>query len=98
MNIRLRDFKVKSNIVPIVVPGSKSESNRLLILKAWHPSITIENLSTAVDTVNLKKTLTLPIDNIVDVHHAGTAMRFLTAYFSAQDNIKVTLTGSGRMQ
>ena len=98
MNIRLRDFKVKSNTVPIVVPGSKSESNRLLILKAWHPSITIENLSTAVDTVNLKKALTLPIDNIVDVHHAGTAMRFLTAYFSAQDNIKVTLTGSGRMQ
>ncbi len=98
MNIRLRDFIVKPNPTPIQVPGSKSESNRLLILKAWHPSITIENLSSAVDTLNLKKALTLPIDNIVDVHHAGTAMRFLTAYFSAQHGCKITLTGSGRMQ
>ena len=34
----------------------------------------------------------------IDVHHAGTAMRFLTAYFAAQDGFEVQLTGSSRMK
>lgn len=34
----------------------------------------------------------------VDIHHAGTAMRFLTAYFSSQEGKQVVLTGSQRMQ
>lgn len=34
----------------------------------------------------------------VDIHHAGTAMRFLTAYFASQEGKHVTLTGSERMQ
>jgi 3-phosphoshikimate 1-carboxyvinyltransferase len=37
-------------------------------------------------------------DTIVDIHHAGTAMRFLTAYFSIQGDREVTLTGSSRMK
>jgi len=35
---------------------------------------------------------------VVDIHHAGTAMRFLTAYFAIQENKEVMLTGSQRMQ
>jgi 3-phosphoshikimate 1-carboxyvinyltransferase len=35
---------------------------------------------------------------LVDVHHAGTAMRFLTAYFAIQENREVVLTGSARMK
>ena len=34
---------------------------------------------------------------VVDIHHAGTAMRFLTSYFASQEGKKVTLTGSKRM-
>lgn len=34
----------------------------------------------------------------VDIHHAGTAMRFLTAYFASQEGKQVVLTGSQRMQ
>jgi len=34
---------------------------------------------------------------IVDIHHAGTAMRFLTGYFASQEGKEVTLTGSQRM-
>ncbi|NNF31853.1 MAG: 3-phosphoshikimate 1-carboxyvinyltransferase, partial [Flavobacteriaceae bacterium] len=34
----------------------------------------------------------------VDIHHAGTAMRFLTAYFAAQEGKEVVLTGSERMK
>lgn len=35
---------------------------------------------------------------IVDIHHAGTAMRFLTAYFASKEGADITLTGSERMQ
>jgi len=37
-------------------------------------------------------------ENTIDVHHAGTAMRFLTAYFAIQENREVVITGSSRMQ
>jgi 3-phosphoshikimate 1-carboxyvinyltransferase len=33
---------------------------------------------------------------VVDIHHAGTAMRFLTAFF-ADEGREVVLTGSQRM-
>ena len=36
--------------------------------------------------------------NVIDIHHAGTAMRFLTAYFAMQERREVTLTGSSRMK
>lgn len=40
----------------------------------------------------------LQIENgVVDIHHAGTAMRFLTGYFASQEGKEVTLTGSKRM-
>lgn len=35
---------------------------------------------------------------IKDIHHAGTAMRFLTAYFAVQEGKEVVLTGSSRMK
>ena len=98
MIIRLADFNIQSNKQPIHVPGSKSESNRLLILKALFPSIEIENISTAVDTIKLQQALFVPFDGIIDIHHAGTAMRFLTAFFAAKDGCNIILTGSGRMQ
>jgi 3-phosphoshikimate 1-carboxyvinyltransferase len=36
-------------------------------------------------------------EGIVDIHHAGTAMRFLTAFFATRQGREVTLTGSKRM-
>ena len=39
-----------------------------------------------------------PIIDVIDVHHAGTAMRFLTAFFSIQEGNEVVLTGSSRMK
>jgi 3-phosphoshikimate 1-carboxyvinyltransferase len=35
---------------------------------------------------------------IVDIHHAGTAMRFLTSYYSIQEGKTTILTGSKRMK
>jgi len=81
----------------IVLTGSKSESNRLLVLQALYPNISIKNLSSSDDTVALLRGLEKQ-SGTIDVHHAGTAMRFLTAYFAANAGSEVILTGSKRMQ
>jgi 3-phosphoshikimate 1-carboxyvinyltransferase len=81
----------------IAVTGSKSESNRLLVLQALYPNLAIENLSASDDTVVLSKGLKVQ-NGTVDIHHAGTAMRFLTAYFAGKEGAEIILTGSTRMQ
>lgn len=81
----------------ILIGGSKSESNRLLILQALFPSLQINNLSNSDDTVLLQQALNSS-SLIKDIHHAGTAMRFLTAYYASQTGVEVLLTGSERMK
>lgn len=82
----------------ILIPGSKSESNRLLIINRLYSNpIRIHNLSTADDTRMVMDALNSDAEKI-DIGHAGTAMRFLTAYFSICENRKVILTGSDRMK
>jgi len=81
----------------ITITGSKSESNRLLLLKALYPELEIENVSNSDDSKVMQKAL-VSTANTIDVHHAGTAMRFLTAYFACQNGREVTLTGSQRMK
>jgi 5-enolpyruvylshikimate-3-phosphate synthase len=79
------------------VSGSKSESNRLLILQSLFPGISLNNLSNSDDTRYLGKALESNAE-LIDISHAGTAMRFLTAYFSSREGREVVLTGSDRMQ
>jgi len=81
----------------VFISGSKSQSNRLLILQALYGNIYIENLSDADDVLFMKKALESD-QNLIDIHHSGTAMRFLTAYFSIQKDKEITLTGSLRMK
>ena len=81
----------------IQITGSKSESNRMLLLQALYPDIRIRNLSNSHDSSVMQKALASG-QEVVDIHHAGTAMRFLTAYFSIQDGRETVLTGSSRMQ
>lgn len=85
--------KIQTNIK---ITGSKSESNRLLLLQALHPNIEISNVSNSDDAQVMAKGLEIS-NGEVDIHHAGTAMRFLTAYFASQENKEVVLTGSKRM-
>ncbi|MEX0272852.1 MAG: 3-phosphoshikimate 1-carboxyvinyltransferase [Flavobacteriaceae bacterium] len=80
----------------IGITGSKSESNRLLLLQALYPHISIRNLSNSDDAQAMGKGVGT-IKGEVDIHHAGTAMRFLTGYFASQEGKSVTLTGSKRM-
>lgn len=81
----------------ILLPGSKSESNRMLILQALSKgAIQVGNLSEAKDTVILNRLLRSR-DETLDAGHAGTAFRFLTAFLSFRPRDHV-LTGSARMK
>lgn len=97
MNLKLEKSILNGASSVIKITGSKSESNRLLLLQALYPEINIHNLSNSDDTVFMQKALSSD-SNSIDVHHAGTAMRFLTAYFSNQVNKVFTITGSQRMK
>jgi 3-phosphoshikimate 1-carboxyvinyltransferase len=79
------------------ITGSKSESNRGLILQALYPKLKLENISNSDDTQVLQESLKKGA-GLIDIHHAGTAMRFLTAYFASKAGSDVVLTGSQRMQ
>lgn len=79
------------------ISGSKSISNRLLILKKLFENIIIDNISNSEDTQFLDKALNSEAE-IIDIHHAGTAMRFLASYYAIQEGKTVVLTGSNRMK
>lgn len=96
MKLLLQSALSKINAA-IKITGSKSETNRLLLLKALFPNITLANTSNSDDSEVMQKAL-YGNDDIVDIHHAGTAMRFLTAYFAVNEGREVVLTGSSRMQ
>ena len=81
----------------IQITGSKSESNRLLVLQKLFGKLEILNLSNSQDSSLLKKALESESTEI-DIHHAGTAMRFLTSYYSIQNGKTTVLTGSERMK
>ena len=84
--------------ITVSLSGSKSITNRLLILDAlFDNTIQLKNLSQSQDTSVLFKALSSQKE-VIDIHHAGTAMRFLTAYFSIQNGRKTVLTGSSRMK
>ncbi len=96
MNIKLQKSTLHKQS-SIAITGSKSESNRLLLLQALYPNISIANISNSDDATLMQKALKSS-DSVKDIHHAGTAMRFLTAYYATQNNEEITLTGSSRMQ
>jgi len=91
----------KSLNTEIHISGSKSLSNRLLMVRAISGlDLHFKNLSDSDDTITLAKELGLvngKTSSVIDVGHAGTDMRFLTAYLSGKKG-QWTITGSERMQ
>ncbi len=96
MKIHLSGPNNKLLAATIKITGSKSESNRSLLLSALYPGIEIQNLSNSDDAQVMDKGLRIK-EGTVDIHHAGTAMRFLTGYFAALEGSDIVLTGSKRM-
>lgn len=102
MNLLLQSSSIQHPAF-IKITGSKSETNRLLLLQALYPNLILENTSNSDDSEVMLKALQnsqflTPNSQLIDVHHAGTAMRFLTAYFSIQEGKEMILTGSSRMK
>ena len=81
----------------IQITGSKSETNRLLILQQFYKNLKIENISNSDDSVLMQNALSNTSSEI-NIGHAGTAMRFLTSYFAVKENSEIVLTGSDRMK
>lgn len=81
----------------VQLPASKSISNRALILHALSGGSTRpENLSDCDDTQVMIRALD-HMPDVIDIHAAGTAMRFLTAYLCVTPGTH-TITGTERMQ
>ncbi|MBE0650235.1 MAG: 3-phosphoshikimate 1-carboxyvinyltransferase [Bacteroidales bacterium] len=89
----------------IVLPASKSISNRLLVMRALEKALVhFDNLSESDDTYMMRLYLSFittcsdsKIPMVIDAHNAGTVFRFLTAYL-AQKPGKWLVTGSERMR
>ena len=81
----------------VCISGSKSESNRLLLLRAYTSFFKISNLSDSDDTQLMISAIESDKKEI-NIGHAGTAMRFLTSYFSSISEKSKVLTGSERMR
>lgn len=86
----------------VFLPGSKSISNRVLMIKALSgASFELEHLSDSDDTRHLRNALQAiktGSSRLIDIGHAGTDMRFLTAYLATREDASYELTGSERMQ
>ena len=96
MKLKIQNSNKEANGV-LTITGSKSESNRLLLIQALYPQIEIHNLSKSDDSKITQEGLKSK-KKVIDINHAGTAMRFLTAYFAIQPHREILLTGSNRMQ
>lgn len=102
--MKIRVTKPNNLSAEVRLPASKSISNRALLLAALSgtPLSELANISDCDDTRAMLSALASPAE-VVDVGAAGTAMRFLAAWFSlplagARLGGLRLLTGSARMQ
>jgi len=96
--MKIRVTPPESIEATILLPASKSISNRALIIHALgngnHP---LDNLSDCDDTQVMIRALRAQPGETIDIMAAGTAMRFLTAYLSVTPGNHI-ITGTQRMQ
>ncbi len=101
MNLKLHKPSLPISGV-ISLPGSKSISNRVLIIKALSGLVLdIKNCSNSDDTnqlINALSEINNQTSKIIDIGYAGTDMRFLTALLCLQNEEEFELTGSEKMQ
>lgn len=97
IHLSCKNRKIEASIA---LTRSKSESNRALILQGLFPEqLIIHNLSDSDDSKVLSRALEqFRSTNKINVGHAGTSFRFLTAFLSIQKEGVWELTGSERMK
>lgn len=82
----------------VQLPTSKSIANRWLILQALYPDEIDLQIGDSSDDIDVLKNAFETKESSIDVVHAGTAMRFLTAFLSQKEGREFVLTGSERMK
>lgn len=98
MNFKLTPPEQLTETV-IDLPLSKSESNRMLIIAALTRGAVLPSpVADCDDTDALLSGLSAPAQATVNIGAAGTAMRFLTAFYAARPDTDITLDGSERMR
>lgn len=96
-HIIFSDSELLEDGVAIDLPSSKSISNRALLINALSGGkAKINNISDCDDTAVVLKALRGD-SHTIDVGAAGTAMRFLTAYYAMTEGDWI-ITGSERMR
>lgn len=91
------NFRSKTVKGTIELPHSKSISNRLIIIRELSKGgFPINKLSESDDTIVMEQAFASQSKE-VNIGHAGTSMRFLTAYYAATGQKKI-MTGSDRMK
>lgn len=97
MDFRL-SYSPQQEIRAIELPGSKSVTNRALIINALSQRpARIEGIAYCDDTIAITDAMKQCDCARIDIGAAGTAMRFLTAYFASMPGVSLTLTGTQRM-
>ena len=96
--MQIKTFAPKYVKGKVILPSSKSLSNRVLVINALsgNRGMLPENVSDCDDTRVMIKWLD-GCDETVDVGAAGTAMRFSTALLAVSEGYRV-ITGSERMK
>ena len=101
-----RIFAPERIVMEVDLPASKSISNRMLILNALCGG-ELHNVALCDDTDAMRRALATdvaaPTDlsrqvATVNIGAAGTAMRFLTAYYASHEGCEVILDGTERMR
>lgn len=89
----------RSRSTSVRLPLSKSISNRVLMMRKLTPgNPKMPNLANCDDTFAMIKAFTETSAESINVGAAGTAMRFLTAYFASYPGRTVFIDGSERMR
>ena len=97
MDFRL-SYSPQQEIRAIELPGSKSVTNRALIINALSQRpARIGGIAHCDDTIAITDALKQCDCAHIDIGAAGSAMRFLTAYFASMPGVSLTLTGTQRM-
>ncbi len=98
-NMNFRVFAPGKVVCKIDLPASKSISNRALIINALSGrGVSLSNVAKCDDTDAMVSALSMADAEYINIGAAGTAMRFLTAYFAVQEGCEVVLDGSERMR
>ena len=87
-----------TRVVEVSLPASKSLSNRALVINALSGGGGILHNTADCDDTNAMLRALAEEGDVVNIGAAGTAMRFLTAYFAQLEGRSVTLDGSERMR